>query len=121
VLRALREGTTTVTATSEGKSGTAQLLVTAPAPVATVTVLPSTDTLTVSDSVVNVAFFAGLADAQGDTLSNRVVTWAVGDSSVVQIVVTSGQWVWVRALRPGATLLIATSEGKSGSAHLAVR
>src|SRR5207237_8330380 len=72
-LRALQEGTTMVTAASEGKSGTAQLVVTVPGPVASVTVSPSVDSgLVVGDTTV---FSATPRDAQGNQLSGRAVTW----------------------------------------------
>src|SRR5205814_1701313 len=118
VLRALQRGTTTVTAASEGQSGSAQLVVTAPAPVASITVTPSADTLVVGDSAT---FSATLRDAAGHPLNGRSVTWTVSDPSVARIDFASGQWTGIRALKSGSAVLTATSEGKSGEARITVR
>ena len=117
-LRALEQGTTTVTATSEGKSGSAQLAVTAPPPVASVTVTPSTDTMMVGDTA---RFQVALRDAQGNPLYGRTVSLTLSDSTVARIdTAWSDHWPLVRALKPGSTVLTATSEGKSGSAQIVV-
>jgi len=124
ILRALRRGTTTVTARSHGKSGTAHLVVDSLPPppppgdsVATVTVTPSADTVAAGDSA---SFFADLRDAHGNPLSGRAVSWTVSDSSVARIEGAFGQTVIVRAQRQGFALVTATSEGRSGTAHLVV-
>jgi len=124
VIRTSGAGFALITATSEGKSGSAQLIVrdSAPPPppdsVATVTVTPATDTVAAGDSAT---FFATLHDAQGNVLSGRQVSWTVSDSSVAAIMSASGQAVSLRALRAGSTLVTAVSEGKSGSGSLIVR
>jgi uncharacterized protein YjdB len=82
--------------------------------VATVTLNPPNATLVPGQGT---AFQATLRDASGNILSGRVVTWSVdpaGPASVNQ----SGQ---VTAIVPGATNVIATSEGRSGSAAMTVR
>ena len=116
-VRTVNVGSAILTATSEGKSGTAHVLVTEPAPVATVTVTPSADTLVVGDSA---AFSATLRDAQGKPLSGRSVTWAISDPSVARIEFASGETAEIRALQAGSAVLTATSEGKIGSAHAVV-
>jgi uncharacterized protein YjdB len=127
ILRALRLGTTTVTARSHGKSGTALLLVDSLPPppppppgdsVATVTVSPDSAVAAVGDTI---AYFATLRDAQGNILSGRVVTWSVGDSTVARVEAASGESAVIRALAAGSTRVTATSEGKSGSGSLLVR
>lgn len=122
ILRALRLGTTTVTAKSHGKSGTARLVVDSLPPppppgdsVATVTVSPDTAVAAVGDTI---AYFATLRDGQGNILSGRVVTWSVGDSTVARVEAASDQSAVIRALAAGSTLVTATSEGKSGSGSL---
>jgi uncharacterized protein YjdB len=125
ILRAVRRGATTVTARSHGQTGSAQLVVVDSLPpppppddsVATVTVTPSADTVAAGDSA---SFFADLRDAQGNALSGRAVSWTVSDSSVARIEGAFGQTVIIRAERAGSALVTATSEGKSGSAHLVV-
>ncbi len=123
ILRALRLGTTTVTARNHGKTGSAQLVVDSLRggggdTVATVTVTPSADTVAVGDTAT---FFAELRDAQGNPLSGRTVSWTVSDSSVARIEGAFGQTVVIRAVGSGASLVTATSEGKSGSGSVVVR
>jgi len=108
-----------VTAASEGKSGTAQLVVTVPGPVASVTVSPSVDSgLVVGDTTV---FSATPRDAQGNQLSGRAVTWTISDPSVARIEAATDQWAEIRALKVGSATLTATSEEKSGTASVVVR
>ena len=128
ILRALRRGTTTVTARSHGKSDTAHLVVDSLPPpppppppgdsVATVEVTPSADTVAAGDSA---SFFATLRDANGNVLSGRTVSWTVSDSSVARIEGAFGQTAVIRAVGTGSALVTATSEGKSGSGSLVVR
>jgi uncharacterized protein YjdB len=124
IVRAVGRGSALITATSEGKSGVAQLIVrdSSPPPppadsVATVTVTPASDTVVAGDSA---SFFATLRDAQGTILSGRPVTWMVSDSSVARIEGTFGSTVIIRAQRAGSSLVTATSEGKSGSGSVIV-
>ncbi|HVH67463.1 MAG TPA: DUF4382 domain-containing protein [Gemmatimonadales bacterium] len=110
-------GTAFVRATSEGKTGQAKVNVTAPAPVATVTVQPGSASLTVGDSA---GFTAVLKDAAGNTLSNRAVAWSSSDPSVLSITATYGAIAYVRASGAGTASLRATSEGKTGQATVTV-
>ena len=109
---AVATGTTVVTATSEGQSGSATLTVIVP-PVATVTVAGAA---TLAPGSVS-GFIATLRDAAGAALSNRAVTWSSSDPNVAAVS-ASGT---VTAITPGTTTITASSEGKSGSAALAVR
>ena len=124
ILRALRRGSTTVTARSHGKSGTALLVVDSLPPppppgdsVATVEVTPSADTVAAGDSA---SFFATLRDANGNILSGRAVSWTVSDSAVARIEGAFGQTVVIRAVAAGFALVTASSEGKSGSGSIFV-
>ena len=117
VIRAVTAGSSLLTATSEGKSGAAQVVVTARVPVASVTVTPPADTLGAGDAAT---FLASPRDAQGNALTNRAVTWVVGDSSVARVEQVLGQSAQVRALKQGTTIITATSEGHSGSAQVVV-
>ena len=124
ILRALRRGSTTVTARSHGKSGTGLLVVDSLPPppppgdsVATVEVTPSADTVAAGDSA---SFLAILRDANGNILSGRAVSWTVSDSSVARIEGAFGQTVVIRAVGAGFSLVTAFSEGKSGSGSMVV-
>jgi hypothetical protein len=111
LVTAVAAGTATITATSEGKSGTAQVTVTAP--VATVNVsAPSTTlvpTQTLQLSVV-------LKDQGGATLTGRPVTYT---SSAAQAVTVNSSGL-VTAVAVGTATITATSEGKNGTIALTV-
>src|SRR5205823_14775704 len=66
-------GMATVFATSQGKTGQATITVAPSAPVATVTVVPGSATLTGGD---NATFPAQLRDAAGNSLSHRSGPWS---------------------------------------------
>ncbi|HEX6048310.1 MAG TPA: Ig-like domain-containing protein [Gemmatimonadaceae bacterium] len=110
VVTGVAPGTATITATSEGKSGTAAITVdpAPPAPVATVTVSPETVNLTTGGTrQISVT----LRDAQGNELSGRTVTWQTGNAAVA----TVSDGGLITAAGPGTTTVTATSEGKIGT------
>src|SRR5438094_7059559 len=74
-------GTATITATSEGKSGTSAITVT-PVPVASVEVTPATASVQPGQTV---QLTATLKDANGNTLSGRAVTWSSSKTSVATV------------------------------------
>ena len=125
ILRALRAGSTTVTARSQGATGSGFLAVveSLPSPpdsnrVATVTVSPPLDTVAVGDSA---GFLATLRDSLGNLVIGPAVFWNVSDSTVALIEGAFGTSVVVRALRSGTATITATSQGKSGSGLLIVQ
>ena len=106
-------GPVTIVATSEGQDGSAIVTVTPP-PVATVTLAPATPTLTPGAVLTLVPT---LRDAQGNTLTGRVVTWT-SSSNAVATVAASGL---VTAVSVGGPVTItASSEGQSGTAAVTV-
>jgi endo-1,4-beta-xylanase len=104
-------GTTTITATSEGKSGTATVTVQDP-PVANVVVTPGTATLVRQQTT---QLNASVRDALGGTLT-RPVTWSSGTPAVVTV---SGSGL-LTAVGLGTSTISATSEGKTGTATVTV-
>src|SRR5437867_2274924 len=98
-------GSTTITATSEGQSGTSVVTVTL-VPVASVTVSPAPASVQAGQTV---QLTATPKDANGNTLTGRTVTWASSNTSV-GTVNASGLVTGVVA---GSTTITATSEGKS--------
>ena len=106
-------GPVTITATSEGKSGSAGVTV-IPVPVASVAVSPPTATIAVGGTV---QLTATPQDANGKPLTGRTVTWSTNDASVASVS-TSGL-VTGRAAG-GPVTILATSEGQSGSASITV-
>jgi uncharacterized protein YjdB len=105
-------GAVTITATSEGKSGTVALTIT-PVPIATVSVTPDTATLVVGATRQLAAVGR---DASGGVLTGRLVAWASADSMIARVSVTGV----VTARAAGSVVITATSEGKSGTATITV-
>ena len=109
-------GTATITATSEGKSGTSAVTVVAgtPAPVATVTVTPNPASVAVGATV---PLTATLKDANGNTLTGRTVAWTTSNASHATVNSSSGL---VSGVAAGTATITATSEGKSGTSAVTV-
>lgn len=106
-------GPIAVTATSEGKTGAAQVTVTAP-PVASVTVSPATASVTVGGMTQLVAT---LRDAGNNVLAGRSIVWSTS-SAAIATVSAAGLVSGVAAGGPVAVR--ATSEGISGAAQITV-
>jgi uncharacterized protein YjdB len=105
-------GPVTMTATSEGQVGTAQVSVTAA--VASVTVAPPSGTLQLGATL---QLTATVRDAANNILTDREVTWS-STNSAIATVSNSGL---VTALTSGGPIsILATSEGHSGSAQITV-
>jgi uncharacterized protein YjdB len=113
LVTAVAVGGTTITATSEGKSGTATITV-SNVPVASVVVSPATATVQQSQTQ---QLTATPQDASGAPLSGRVVTWASATPAVATVDAASGL---VTAVAVGTAAITATSEGKTGSATITV-
>ena len=114
LVTAVAPGSATIRATSEGKTGTADVTVTA-VPVAAVVVTPSQATLAVGQTV---ALTATARDAAGNVLPGRAVSWTSGAPSVATVSPTGT----VTAVGPGSgVLVIATIEGQTGTASITVR
>jgi hypothetical protein len=112
VVAAVAPGTASITATSEGKTGSAAVTVSAN-PVATVTVTLANADLTQGSSTQAVAM---IRDAGGNLLVGRTITWSSAATAVASVS-SSGL---VTAVGPGAVLITDTSEGVSGSAAVTV-
>jgi hypothetical protein len=105
-------GPVTITATSEGKAGSAVVTV-LPPPVATVTITPPTPTITETDTI---RLTAALRSASGAVLTGRVVTWSSATTSAA-IVNNAGL---VTGISPGTSVITATSEGKTATVTITV-
>lgn len=119
-LIARRVGTTQVVARVGGLSTTAILAVipaSSGGPVATVSVQPSTLTMSVGDSL---GLQAIARDSAGRELSGRSFTWSVSNSQIV-LLNGFGQFAILRGLRSGSSTVTATADGKSGSSLVTVR
>src|SRR5204863_2224 len=105
-------GSATITATSEGKSGTSSVTVTN-VPVATVDVTPRSASVQAGQTV---QLTATPKDANGAPLSGRTVTWSSSNTAVATVS-SSGL---VSGVTPGSATITATSEGKSGTSSISV-
>src|SRR5438034_1080199 len=105
-------GPVTMTATSEGQSGTASVTVTL-APVTAVTVTPSSGTVAIGRTV---QLTATPRDASGNPLTGRAIGWSSSDNTIATVN-SSGLVTGVVA---GAVTITATSEGQSGTASITV-
>ena len=115
MITAASPGTAVISATSEGVRGEGTLTVLAPlpAPVASVSVSLSPSSLVVGQTANATA---RLRDASGNDLTGRVVAWSSSNAGVATVT-TGGV---VSAVSAGSANIIASSEGKNGSASLTV-
>jgi len=105
-------GAATITATSDGQSGTAAMTVTN-VPVASVTVSPTTASVTVGATS---QLTATAKDANGTALSGRTVTWATSNAAVATVSASG----LVTGVAAGSATITATSEGQSGTSAMTV-
>ena len=105
-------GSATITASSEGQSGTATIVVQPPA-AASVAVSPGATTLTVGDSTT---LTATVKDGSGNVISGAPVTWS-SDNTAAATVSTSGV---VTAVGAGSATITAKSGNASGTAAILV-
>lgn len=113
LVTAVSAGTAVMTATSEGKSGSVQITVSA-VPVATsVVVTPATPTVI---SRATQAMTAAIRDQLGNPVSGTV-TWQSADPAVATVNTTSGL---VTAVSPGTTTITAASGALTGTTLLTV-
>lgn len=106
-------GSARITATSEGKSGTADVTVT-PVAVANVQISPPTADLIIGQSTTLAAV---PTDAKGNVLPGRSASWTSGAPSIASV----SQTGVVTAVGVGNAVIFATVEGKTGSATVSVR
>ena len=112
LVAAATPGTARITATCEGKSGTAAISVT-PASVALIEIAPSVLGLTVgrTDRLTIV-----VKDSRGHTLTGRAIEFSSRQPKVASVK-SSGE---VSALSAGSTEIVATVEGKTATARVNV-
>jgi uncharacterized protein YjdB len=121
VVTARAPGTTRIAASLGSVAGAADLTVATtpppppppPAPVASVTVAPSTASVQVGSTV---QLAATLRDASGNVLTGRTTTWSSANTGIATV---SGTGL-VTGQGAGPVNVSATSEGRSGSAAITV-
>lgn len=105
------QGSATIGATSGAASGTASVTVSAPLPVASVTVAPASASLLLRFTR---QLSAKVLDPNGRILIGRPVTWTTDNGTVATVDATG----LVTAVGAGTASVIATSEGVSDSAAI---
>ncbi len=105
-------GSAVITATSEGKSGTATITVLA-VPVGSVTVTPSPATVVATQTI---QLTATVKDQNGVVVTDRTINWSTNNSSLATVSPTG----LVSATNSGNVIITATSEGKSGSTTVTI-
>jgi uncharacterized protein YjdB len=111
VVTGVAPGTVTITATSEGKSGTTSVIVST-APVGSVTVQPSPVSVIKGQTTTLVAT---VKDVNGTVVTDRVVTWAANGPNA-----TVSQTGVVTGITVGSAVITVTSEGKSAQVNVTV-
>ncbi|HET7425700.1 MAG TPA: Ig-like domain-containing protein [Gemmatimonadales bacterium] len=108
-------GNATITATSEGKSETAsvEVGVEGESLVSSVVVSPAGATIAASETV---QLDAATLDAQGNELTDRLVEWSSSNPDIASVTETG----LVTGVADGTAIIVATSEGQSGSATITV-
>ena len=105
-------GAVTITATSDGRSGTAQITVVEP--IASVTVTPGTASITVNGTV---SLTATLRDAGGNTIAGGIIAWATTNPSIASVSATG---VVTGIAVGGPVTITAASSGRTGTAQINV-
>jgi Domain of unknown function (DUF4382) len=120
VVTGSRAGYATIVASSLGIQDSVTIHVTDPStgPVETVTLDPAGPLgVNVGDSL---AFLAVVQDSAGNELGDRTVDWAISDTTVVSVMGSPGNPIYLWAIKAGAVTITATCEGKSASAEVTV-
>lgn len=112
LVTAVATGSASVVAALDGKADTASITVVA-VPVGSVTIAPTTASLTIGQSAT---LTATVKDANGAIVTDRPVTWTTSNAAVASVT----QAGVVKALAAGTAIISATSDGNSGSATVTV-
>ena len=111
-------GSTTITASVDGKSGTAILTVAEPPPVvASVTVSPSSASIQEGETQ---RFTASAYDADNTEITGKTFAWTSSGTSVATVSPSSGAATTATGVDAGSTTITATVDGVSGTATLTV-
>jgi uncharacterized protein YjdB len=113
---AAASGSAVIRATSGSHSGAATVEVrsSGPAPVAVVSINPTSATLKEGETL---DLSVLLKDSNGNTLTGRTITWSSSNTGVATVS-SSGR---VSAVKAGSATITATSEGRSGTAGVGVQ
>ena len=109
-------GTATISATSEGRTGTATITV-IPVPVASLRITPGTAEIFMGEQHY---FDVVTLDADGEVLTGRTVTWTSSDGTIATVFALNPTTGAVTGNNAGPVTITATSEGKSATLAVTV-
>jgi trimeric autotransporter adhesin len=112
VVTGIAAGRATISASIDGKTGTAVVTVT-PVPVATLSIAPGSGAITLGQSL---QLTATARDADNNVLPGRIITWISGAPSVATVT----QGGLVTAVGTGSALIFAAAEGIAASVSITV-
>ena len=114
-------GSTTITASVDGKSGTAMLTVTEPPPpppvVDRVAVSPSSRSIEEGETQ---RFTATAYDSDNEVISGKTFRWSSSRTTVATVSPSSGSATTATGVNAGSTTITASVDGESGTAMLTV-
>jgi uncharacterized protein YjdB len=113
LVTAVAPGTAKISATSDNTSGSSTITVTQ-VPVASVKVDPAADTIVIGETT---RLTATPLSATGASLTGRTVTWASGSPTIASVSSTGV----VTGVAAGVALVLATVEGRIGTATILVQ
>lgn len=113
IVAAVSAGTATITASSEGRSGNATIIVEAPT-VNRVEVTPTTATVDVGGSF---RLTATVYDSRGNVIPGANLAWASSDTRIATVDNTGR----VAGVKEGSVIITATSGSKAGTATVSVK
>jgi uncharacterized protein YjdB len=116
VVTAVGVGSTTIDASSGGKTGSSSVTVTAP-PIASITISPATSTVTAGQVV---PLTATVRDANGNVVTGSTVTWTSSDVQVASPKSTGTLTADVTTSKAGAATISASIGTVSGTASVTV-
>lgn len=112
IVTAVAIGSTQVAASTGGRSGLAQVIVTT-VPVASVQITPGNKSLFVEQTF---QFSAQARDGNGGVLTGRPIEWSSNNAGVATVSATG----LVTALSPGGAIITASAEGRSAPASVTI-
>jgi uncharacterized protein YjdB len=113
IVSAVSPGTATITASTEGRSGTSTIVVQAPG-VSRLEVTPASASVEVGNAL---RLSATVYDSRGNIIAGAQVTWSSSDTQIA-VVDNTGR---VLGIRRGTATITATSGGKAATASVRVR
>jgi uncharacterized protein YjdB len=113
-------GSTTITATSEGKTASVTM-VSIKAPVGSVVVVAGADSVNTANTPVgSTQVTATIRDVKGTVVTDRTITWVATPGAVATVSPNSGATVTVSGKSKGQAKIIATAETKADTATVNV-